>query len=394
MSKKIFNRVLKLIGLSFVSFFLIFTFVFAGTKKVGESCTVLSGGNNNSECAAPLICRSSTQAVGSSGVCTSLGGSSSGYTSSGQKTPIPTFSDLGGMITNFDKNVVQNSILLLSGVALVVFLAGLVKFIYDRTKGNEQSLKKDKEGMLWSLGALFVLVSLWGIIVYFQDIIGIPKGNTINIPKICVGGNCPDTPSNTPVSDGVGKTSQEKSAFDILNTDKMSGQYSAESIQKWPPQFGRSDTTYAYVAELQGFLNKNGFYVPLDGKYLYDTIEAVKSFQTKNKLAATGSINPSTKAVILYNYAGGIPPSNVAFVKSWNDLSFGSRGQYVTELQTILKNNGCYRPGANDNEDGIFGSATRDAVVNFQNINYLKEDAIVGPSTRAALMSPETFSCN
>ena len=45
------------------------------------------------------------------------------------------------------------------------------------------------------------------------------------------------------------------------------------------------------------------------------------------------------------------------------------------------------------NEDNIFGPRTKEAVINFQNANYLKEDAIVGPSTRAVIMSTETTGC-
>lgn len=74
---------------------------------------------------------------------------------------------------------------MLSAVALVV-LAGLVKFIFDRAKGNTENLAKNKKNILWGMVALFILVSLWGIIKMFQVIIGIPNDNTIPIPKICV----------------------------------------------------------------------------------------------------------------------------------------------------------------------------------------------------------------
>lgn len=307
----------------------------------------------------------------------------------------PDFSEVGGMLGNFNQNILQNIIPILSGLALVLFLAGLVKFVFDRAKGNHESLAKDKKGMLWGLIALFVLVSLWGIIKLFQGILGVSGNNNVNLPRICVGDNC-QTQSNTPTgnpSEGVGGDF-DNSSDKLLNTE-IDGTYTENSVKAWPEQFGSNANSQKYVAELQSFLNKElGTNLTVDGRYSANTVEAVKSFQTKNKLVADGIVGPSTKAVILYEYIGASPASNLQVVDTWNDLAFGSQGLQVEQLQGILKNNGCYQVGANDNEDGIFGDATRQAVINFQNVNSLKQDAIVGPSTRAVIMSPETLGCN
>jgi len=221
--------------------------------------------------------------------------------------------------------------------------------------------------------------------------------NNVNLPRICVGDNC-QTQSNAPSANenpSAAVGGGFNNAADKLPTTEIDGTYTESSVKAWPKQFGSNTNPQKYVAELQSFLNKElGTNLTVDGRYGSNTIEAVKSFQTKNKLVADGIVGPSTKAVILYEYIGASPASNLLVVDTWNDLALGSQGLQVEQLQGILKNNGCYQMGANDNEDGIFGVATRQAVINFQNVNSLKQDAIVGPSTRAVIMSPETFGCN
>lgn len=60
----------------------------------------------------------------------------------------------------------------------------------------------------------------------------------------------------------------------------------------------------------------------------------------------------------------------------------GNRGNFVTILQYLLN-----EYGANLNTDGIFGSSTERAVVNFQRNNNLAADGIVGRNTWNALLN-------
>jgi len=63
------------------------------------------------------------------------------------------------------------------GLALLVFLYGLIKFI--AAGGSEESIKAGKSLMFWGIIGLFVMVSVWGIVniiygSFFQGDIHLP----------------------------------------------------------------------------------------------------------------------------------------------------------------------------------------------------------------------------
>lgn len=75
---------------------------------------------------------------------------------------------------------------------------------------------------------------------------------------------------------------------------------------------------------------------------------------------------------------GTVPPSSV--------LRQGSRGQDVITLQYLLNVASEYYPEVpRPDQDGVFGSGTRQAVIAFQRVMRLNPDGIVGPLTWEAL---------
>jgi len=58
--------------------------------------------------------------------------------------------------------VIDTVVPVLIALALLFFLWGLVVFIAQ--SGNEQATTQGKQKMIWGLIALFVLVSVWGIV--------------------------------------------------------------------------------------------------------------------------------------------------------------------------------------------------------------------------------------
>ena len=74
---------------------------------------------------------------------------------------------------------------------------------------------------------------------------------------------------------------------------------------------------------------------------------------------------------------------------TYNQVSYGSKGSDVTELQKLLNNN-----GYNLDVDGIFGDNTQAAVKDYQQKNNLDVDGIVGNNTWGALTKASTPSAS
>lgn len=70
-----------------------------------------------------------------------------------------------------------------------------------------------------------------------------------------------------------------------------------------------------------------------------------------------------------------------------NELSYGSQGSMVTQLQKMLN-----KSGYNLDEDGIFGTKTQTAVKDYQSKNALDVDGIVGTNTWGKLTSSNSNS--
>ena len=90
---------------------------------------------------------------------------------------------VGGLIRsilNFFGDVVAFAGPFLIAVALLAFFWSLIKFLFDSEK-----TKESKDFLIWSIIILFVMVSIWGIIAFFQDNLGIGDGrDLINTPQV------------------------------------------------------------------------------------------------------------------------------------------------------------------------------------------------------------------
>lgn len=87
--------------------------------------------------------------------------------------------------TNFTKLVdlfvelIQAALPVIAGLALLVFLWGLAKFIF-RVSDDEKALEDGKNLMKWGLIALFLLLSFWAIIQVVHEDLGF--GDTLEVP--------------------------------------------------------------------------------------------------------------------------------------------------------------------------------------------------------------------
>lgn len=72
-----------------------------------------------------------------------------------------------GLIQAFG-GILNQLIVVVVAIALLTFFFGLVKFIF-RIGGDEKAVEEGKRIMIWGLIALFVMISVWGIIGFIQD---------------------------------------------------------------------------------------------------------------------------------------------------------------------------------------------------------------------------------
>ncbi len=66
--------------------------------------------------------------------------------------------------------------------AIAAFFWGMVKFIWNA--GDEKSLEDGKKMMIWSLVGIAVVFSLWAIVGFFQETLGIGGGGGGTTPGI------------------------------------------------------------------------------------------------------------------------------------------------------------------------------------------------------------------
>jgi hypothetical protein len=70
------------------------------------------------------------------------------------------------------------------GVGLLVFIWGLIKFMFALGQGNEPGIAAGKQLMMWGIVAMFVMVAIWGIVKLITSITGIETGGEIDVPTL------------------------------------------------------------------------------------------------------------------------------------------------------------------------------------------------------------------
>jgi peptidoglycan hydrolase-like protein with peptidoglycan-binding domain len=140
--------------------------------------------------------------------------------------------------------------------------------------------------------------------------------------------------------------------------------------QSYPSSLLQPSDQGGSVAELQENLARLGYYrAAVTGDFDAATQEAVMQFQQANGLAADGIVGAETQAAL--NGGAGAAPGSEAPAES----------AQTSALQQQLVQLGYYKGTVN----GVFDSATQEAVMSFQRDRGLEVDGIVGSATESAL---------
>ncbi|MEN9881454.1 MAG: hypothetical protein RLZZ308_637 [Candidatus Parcubacteria bacterium] len=86
------------------------------------------------------------------------------------------------------QTIVARLVPLAIGLAVLAFFWYLIQFIW---KGKEEAETKKISiaGMGWSIVAIFIMVSIWGLVGFLGSMLGIGAGGTAPVPGIPVPSN-------------------------------------------------------------------------------------------------------------------------------------------------------------------------------------------------------------
>lgn len=273
---------------------------------------------------------------------------------------LKTTTSIKETVNNFTNNVLTSATTLLMTAAFVVFFYGVVRFIYDRSSGDDARLAKDKEAMLWGLLALFVMVSVWGIIKLVQGFFGIQNDNNIKVQSVQF--LAPSSTGDTAV-DPKGKLAVDKEDF---------------SIKKYDPCTGGKDACGTdLVCQGAKGIAKTGE----EGICITKEESNNKTFEKTND--GVISDNPFANQTTY-------PTIKVGAKSDLKSAAYSDGA--LALLFNLLKNKKCTTAsynGVNYDIGSTFGSTYDEAdasfVKKFQQINGLPVDGVVGKSTWEAL---------
>ena len=308
-------------------------------------------------------------------------------------------------IKTFSENIVNNVLssagTLLMTAAFIIFMYGIVVFIYQKStgKGDSNEAKKGKDFMLWGLIALFVMVSAWGIIKLFQEMFSIEGGNiqieAVSFAPLATTDSKKDESSKNPVEKDKDGVSRENpfaitTVFPVINV----GYNNSVFLQKL----------------FTGLKNHKCTNTMTDFGDTYDANESnlVKNFQKENGLTADGVVEKGTWEALAVT-TGMTTTFTGIVVKDCNTKDETKKDDtdnkedfskypvlkrgiefddnlyaFLKSLTIILYQKNCSTRNF-ASKANLFDQVTETAVKKFQAANNLNDDGIVGKDTWEAL---------
>ena len=78
--------------------------------------------------------------------------------------------------------IVSKLIPIAFAIGLLFFFWGLAQYILS--SGNEETKAQGRNMMIWGVIALFVMASVWGLVAFIGNALGIDQTDTIQVPKV------------------------------------------------------------------------------------------------------------------------------------------------------------------------------------------------------------------
>lgn len=307
-----------------------------------------------------------------------------------------SFKETANNITN---NVLTSASTLLMTGAFVVFFYGLARFIYDRAQGKDgNDLKKGKEFMVWGLIALFVMVSVWGIIKLAQGLLDV-ESNEIKIQPVKFaaldtsgsgstggGANVLKNPSGSDT--GGGGFSGTKKAGDSCKV--LSGTQSECSSGMYCRGTGGVSIPEGATGTCQN-IYESGSTNRLQGAKCTSTDQCGSGLACRDNV---GNILPEGQE-------GTCKPTLNQQTSTFPEVGPGYTGDYLGSVYAYLDSKNCipsnmrYLP---NDSDAYFSNKYNDyyklAIEGFQKANGLKVDGVVGVNTWPVLVSASAKKCS
>ncbi len=86
-------------------------------------------------------------------------------------------------IINKLKEIVSGGVAgLLMSLVFVVFLLSIITFLWKRRSGDDKGMNDAKNMLGWSVIAMFVMVAIWGLVVFLSQTFGVGLGGTVYKP--------------------------------------------------------------------------------------------------------------------------------------------------------------------------------------------------------------------
>lgn len=106
-------------------------------------------------------------------------GGNAGQTGASGVTPVFSQNNALVQMLTLVRSIADRLIPILVAFAILAFFWFLVRFIW---KGSEDPAEREKMkgGMLWAILAIFVMVSVWGLIGLISSITGVQIGGTMH----------------------------------------------------------------------------------------------------------------------------------------------------------------------------------------------------------------------